>query len=71
MSAGDGGGTATRRAAESDRYDALAQALLSAPDPVRAIATELGDQAGRLDAVLRRLTSVEHALEARAWAADR
>ncbi len=52
------------------RYEGLAQALLSAPDPVRAIVAELGDQAGRLDAVLRRLNGVEAALEALRWAAE-
>lgn len=41
------------------RYERLAEALLAAPDPVRAIASELGDQAGRLDAVLRRLSHLE------------
>lgn len=41
------------------RYDALSMSLLSAPDPVRAIAGELGDQAGRLDAVLRRVSHLE------------
>lgn len=33
------------------RYQALAKALLEAPDPVVAIAHELGDHAGRLDAL--------------------
>lgn len=45
------------------RYETLAQALLDAPDPVRAIAGELGDQAGRLDAVLRRLDALEAAVK--------
>lgn len=43
------------------RYSKLAEALLAAPDPVMAIAHELGDQAGRIGALLRRV----HALEAR------
>ena len=50
------------------RYDALAQALSEAPEPARsiAIASELGDQAARIDAVLRRVERIEAALEARA-----
>ncbi len=43
----------------SARYEALARDLTAAPDPVRAIASELADQHGRLDAVLRRLDSIE------------
>lgn len=43
------------------RYTKLAEALLAAPDPVYAIAHELGGQAGRIDALARRL----HAIEAR------
>lgn len=42
-----------------NRYYALAELLLSAPDPVTAIAHELGDQHGRLDAVVARLKSLE------------
>lgn len=46
------------------RYERLAKALLDAPDPVVAIAHELGDQQGRIDALCRRLDHVE-AKEAR------
>lgn len=46
---------------ERIRYERLASMLLEAPDPVCAIAAELGDQAGRIDALLRRV----HALECR------
>lgn len=42
-----------------DRYEALAKALLTAPDPLRAVASELGDHAGRLDALASRLAHVE------------
>jgi hypothetical protein len=47
------------------RYRRLAETLLSAPDPVTAIAHELGDQHARLDGVLERLRHVEATLSQR------
>ena len=41
------------------RYQALAKALLEAPDPVVAIAHELGDHAGRLDALAGQIRHLE------------
>lgn len=48
----------------AERYAKLASVLLAAPDPVVAVAHELGDQAGRIDALARRLSHVEAALTA-------
>jgi NADP-dependent 3-hydroxy acid dehydrogenase YdfG len=45
--------------APKERYIVLANSLLAAPDPVYAIAHELGDQAGRIAALARRLDAVE------------
>jgi DNA repair ATPase RecN len=53
--------TTTSAYGPDQRYVKLAEALLSAPDPVMAIAHELGDQHGRIDALGDRL----HSLEAR------
>lgn len=44
---------------EGPRYEALAQLLMDAPDPVRAIASLIGDHEARLDALAERLHSVE------------
>ncbi|HMG44592.1 MAG TPA: hypothetical protein VK611_24880 [Acidimicrobiales bacterium] len=46
-------------------YRSLAAALLAAPHPVTAIAHELGDQAGRLNAIVRRLDHLEARLNQR------
>lgn len=51
--------TCTFCAARSKRYEALAKALLASDNPVKAIASELGDHAGRLDALADRLHHVE------------
>ncbi len=44
------------------RYRKLAESLLAAPDPVVAIAHELGDQHGRIDALVEALRSLEFKL---------
>lgn len=49
----------------ADRYHHLAETLLASDDPVTAIAHELGDHAGRLEALARRIDHVEAALDAR------
>lgn len=49
----------TREAIHAERYEALARLLLAADDPVVAIAHELGDQHGRIDALAARLSRVE------------
>jgi hypothetical protein len=41
------------------RYEKLAEALMAAPDPVRAVASELGDQHARIDVMSERLRSLE------------
>lgn len=40
------------------RYEKLAEALMGAPDPVRAIASLMGDHEARIDALVERLHSV-------------
>lgn len=47
------------------RYENLARELMAAPDPVRAIASLIGDHEGRLDALAGRLEYVEAVLDAR------
>lgn len=51
--------------ADGERYDRLAELLLSSAQPVKAIAHLLGDHEGRLDALVRRLDHVEAALASR------
>ena len=43
----------------TERYENLAKALLAAPDPIVAVAHELGDKAGRLDALAARIGTME------------
>ena len=45
------------------RYATLARALLDAPDPVIAIAHELGDHAGRLDALAAQVRHLRAVLD--------
>lgn len=46
-----------------ERYDKLAETLMAAPKPVKAIAHVVGDHEGRLDALAARLAHLEAALE--------
>jgi hypothetical protein len=41
------------------RYEKLAAALMAAPDPVRAIASLLGDHEARLDGAIDRIIRLE------------
>jgi hypothetical protein len=43
----------------SGRYDRLATALLESPDPMRAIASVVGDHEARLDLCLERIKWLE------------
>ena len=41
------------------RYEKLAAELMSAPDPLRAIASLIGDHEARLDAAIERIHHLE------------
>ncbi len=45
----------------AERYEALAKALMDAPDPVYAIASVIGDHEARLQILATRVLSLEHA----------